>query len=634
MLRRLGSLTAVTLVTGLALAGDLLPADIGLPETRLPGPTYVIPGPTEISTVYADGRETEVQTEEVWKLICGSDSFGVSSDDLRRWAENHEQQMAIGPVTQIGSPALRSGFTVVFNADATVPAEALTAFATAKAYLETLFSNPITVTVNVSFQNMGSGGVIGGTSSAFVYNVAYTTSRTGLVAGMDGDDVIQNWLPTGSTVPVKYAGAAGAVTNESAVEWTRANYNATVGTVGGISASMSFNTQFAPNFDYDPSNGVGGSQLSFIDVVVHETGHALGFVSGADNFSGINFTSLDLYRFQNSANNPATYADFQTLARLVTYNSPNDDVTTDLIAASYRMEDGSPYQASHFRQRPPYIGLMEPALSYGSTQYPNYFSTADRAAFDAIGYIYPACPLASISMNPTNQTACDGGAATFTVTATGATGYQWRRGSTLLTDGGNISGALTDTLVIDPVSPADAGYDYNVAVANDCGNAYSIFASLTVATGPAVGTQPATHTAHVGLPTTFTASATGTGTLSYQWRRNGSNLSDTGNIYGATTATLSIDPVAKVDAGTYDVVVTDACSSATSDPATLWLAGDLNCDGVISYGDINPFVLALNGISEYGAQYPGCNWYNADANNDGLVTYGDINPFVALLAGP
>lgn len=61
------------------------------------------------------------------------------------------------------------------------------------------------------------------------------------------------------------------------------------------------------------------------------------------------------------------------------------------------------------------------------------------------------------------------------------------------------------------------------------------------------------------------------------------------------------------------------------------LPGDLNCDGVISYGDINPFVLALGGQSGYEAQYPGCLWMNADVNGDAAVTYGDINPFVELL---
>jgi hypothetical protein len=62
------------------------------------------------------------------------------------------------------------------------------------------------------------------------------------------------------------------------------------------------------------------------------------------------------------------------------------------------------------------------------------------------------------------------------------------------------------------------------------------------------------------------------------------------------------------------------------------MAGDLNCDGAISYADINPFVLALTGEAAYYVQQPTCNWQNADCNNDGVVSYADINPFVSLLA--
>jgi hypothetical protein len=63
------------------------------------------------------------------------------------------------------------------------------------------------------------------------------------------------------------------------------------------------------------------------------------------------------------------------------------------------------------------------------------------------------------------------------------------------------------------------------------------------------------------------------------------------------------------------------------------LLGDLNCDGVISYADINPFVLALSSQSAYEGQYPSCRFMDADINGDGVVSYADINPFVALLAG-
>ena len=60
-------------------------------------------------------------------------------------------------------------------------------------------------------------------------------------------------------------------------------------------------------------------------------------------------------------------------------------------------------------------------------------------------------------------------------------------------------------------------------------------------------------------------------------------------------------------------------------------AGDLNCDGAVNFGDVNPFVLALGGQAGYQAAFPNCNWLNADCNGDGIVDFADINPFVALL---
>lgn len=59
--------------------------------------------------------------------------------------------------------------------------------------------------------------------------------------------------------------------------------------------------------------------------------------------------------------------------------------------------------------------------------------------------------------------------------------------------------------------------------------------------------------------------------------------------------------------------------------------GDMNCDGDVDFGDIDPLVVALSGQAPYVAAYPTCTWMNADCNDDGVVDFGDIDPFVALL---
>lgn len=63
-----------------------------------------------------------------------------------------------------------------------------------------------------------------------------------------------------------------------------------------------------------------------------------------------------------------------------------------------------------------------------------------------------------------------------------------------------------------------------------------------------------------------------------------------------------------------------------------WCLGDVNCDGVVNFRDINPFVLLLSNPTAYQAQYPTCPTANGDINCDGAVGFRDINAFVALIA--
>lgn len=64
------------------------------------------------------------------------------------------------------------------------------------------------------------------------------------------------------------------------------------------------------------------------------------------------------------------------------------------------------------------------------------------------------------------------------------------------------------------------------------------------------------------------------------------------------------------------------------------IAGDLNCDGTVGFGDINPFVLYLADFAGWQAAYASCPAANGDVNGDGVYPdFADINPFVALLTG-
>ena len=69
----------------------------------------------------------------------------------------------------------------------------------------------------------------------------------------------------------------------------------------------------------------------------------------------------------------------------------------------------------------------------------------------------------------------------------------------------------------------------------------------------------------------FSVTATGTAPLSYQWQKDGVNLTDGGRIKGASTSTLSITAVQKSDEGGYTCVVSNTAGTDTFEPATLTL---------------------------------------------------------------
>lgn len=332
-----------------------------------------------------DGTPVDLAAEEVWKPICSSAQGELSILDLATMATNHAVQMADPDgVTVVNGRQPRAGLNLVFSLAASVPAAAVPAFAAAEAYLEGQFpGDTMTVTVSVSFASLGSG-IIGGTGSSYGY-LTWADSRSTLVSGMDGTDTIQNSLPAGTTIPVRYA--SGTTTNENRVFWTFANFKANGGSVSGADASMQYSTNFP--FDYDPSNGVTANTISLQDVIIHETGHALGFTSGIDGRLN-DIEVIDVYRFRstdgNGDFNPDTVAEFGVRPRWCVYNNPNNGHIFDIISVEYAYSDGSPYQASHFNEQFPAIGIMDPAFSYGETFYPNFLRTTDITVFDAIGY--------------------------------------------------------------------------------------------------------------------------------------------------------------------------------------------------------------------------------------------------------
>lgn len=366
-------------------------------------PVHVEQGPKVPTIQYKDGRPAEVETQTVWKPFCADPSDKMTVEELRNIARISKAAAEANPPqeeAQNVAGVIAPRFNLEFNPTTSMPAGALPALEEVEYFYESQFTDPITITINIAFANLGAG-VLGATSSNYL-NVTWPNTRDGLINGMDADDTIQSFIPPGATIPVRYDGNSATVTNENRVFVTFANYRATIGTVSGAVASMTFNNTFA--WDYDPPTFEVGGTYDFQSVIVHEVGHALGFTSGAD-FRTNDMEMLDVYRFQRSDGagdfNPDDFTEFTNTARLVDLNAPgtNDDSNSDLVTVEYQMSDGSPNQASHFHEQSPSIGIMDPTFASGQTFYPNFLRTPDLNMFDAMGWDFPlanqTCPVAT-----------------------------------------------------------------------------------------------------------------------------------------------------------------------------------------------------------------------------------------------
>jgi hypothetical protein len=92
----------------------------------------------------------------------------------------------------------------------------------------------------------------------------------------------------------------------------------------------------------------------------------------------------------------------------------------------------------------------------------------------------PAAP--AITVQPASLNVTNGQPAGFSVTANGTTplSYQWQDDGINLTDGGNISGSISNSLTLNATSGNDAG-NYTVIITNTYGSVTSRVAVLTVA---------------------------------------------------------------------------------------------------------------------------------------------------------
>jgi hypothetical protein len=124
----------------------------------------------------------------------------------------------------------------------------------------------------------------------------------------------------------------------------------------------------------------------------------------------------------------------------------------------------------------------------GSLYIGGFLQTVDG---QAVNHVARWTPVPVIGTGPDDTTVAEGATAMMSVapadTGSGPFTYRWRKAGVPLDDGGSISGARTDTLVITGAMAADVGA-YDVVVTNACGAQQSAPAALSL---DGAGTCPA-----------------------------------------------------------------------------------------------------------------------------------------------
>ncbi|MES2596276.1 MAG: autotransporter-associated beta strand repeat-containing protein [Verrucomicrobiota bacterium] len=177
------------------------------------------------------------------------------------------------------------------------------------------------------------------------------------------------------------------------------------------------------------------------------------------------------------------------------------------------------------------------------------------------------------------------------------------------------------------ITPNFAGIDFSLLpdigpdLAWNTGTFATTGSISIVSTAVTITDQPDSVLVAPGLPASFTVAATtGSGTLTYQWKK-GEDIID-----GATSATYEILAAGAGDVGTYRVVVSNGTASVTSDPATLSLFFPIDITAPPQSQTVDPGVQVTFSVTITGTS-PAYQW-----RKGGTDIPGAVNPTYVIAA--
>jgi len=207
------------------------------------------------------------------------------------------------------------------------------------------------------------------------------------------------------------------------------------------------------------------------------------------------------------------------------------------------------------------------------TGYTNYGSLGQYTIAGTVISTTPVAP--AIISQPANRTVSITQAVQFMVAANAypAPSFTWQRlpsGSstwTNLSETGAYTGTATATLSIDSATIGMSGDQFRCGLTNTVSSVTTNAATLTVLVpvAPSITGQPVSQSIVTGNSVTFSVVSTGVPSPTFQWRKNGVNIS------GATSSSYTLTNVSAGSVGSYTVVVTNSAGSLTSNAAVLSL---------------------------------------------------------------
>src|SRR6185436_12487415 len=312
--------------------------------------------------------------------------------------------------------------------------------------------------------------------------------------------------------------------------------NATGSVSGNVSASNQTGGTGIGAMTYGAANGVtslnwgslsqnANDYYQFTISPASGNGFRITSVSTTNNTSSGGVTNVLLeYSFSSSFTSP------------VTIGNPATSGTSAFNSLSIDVANG---QAIYFRM-----------FAWGASNETNKTFSCKKFIISGTTLTCPSLPAAG-----SNSPVCAGSAINLTSSATGASlTYSW--------SGPNGFSSSSQNPVISSATIAASG-TYTITISNICGGVSSA-TTLAINTAPSITTQPIGQTICSGDLISTSVAASGTN-LTYQWRKGTTNLLNGGNISGATTATLTINPVMASDnASDYNVSVSGACAPSVT----------------------------------------------------------------------